>query len=94
MRYRYTPGYPATGPSYDSGGEPGAGAEVELVSAELVDGDGLDPRQEQVMDWAQDWLDSDSGYAQACAAAEGEQGPYPDDLRDQKRERDADTWSG
>jgi len=83
--FDYTPGYPATGPSYDSGGEPGSGAEVELVSAKLLDGDGLDPDQKTVNEWAQDWL-NDDGYDLACQLAEDEQGPDPDAAYDRMRD--------
>lgn len=31
IEYEYEPGYPAIGPSYASGGEPGAAAEVSLI---------------------------------------------------------------
>ena len=77
IEFTYLPGYPAMGPSYASGGEPGAGPELELVSAKLLDGDGLDPGQKQVEEWAADWL-NDKGYDIACRHAEREQGPDPD----------------
>lgn len=46
-------------------GEP----ELMLVSATLIDGDGLDPTDEQVRDWAEAWLD-DEGYDAACRVPE------------------------
>lgn len=32
--YTYVPGYPATGPTYSSGGEPGQGPEIDIHSIE------------------------------------------------------------
>lgn len=43
--------------------------ELMLVSATLIDGDGLDPTDAQVRDWSDTWLD-DEGYDAACAIAE------------------------
>jgi hypothetical protein len=89
IEYSYLPGYPATGPSRYSGGEPGAGAELDFVSAKLLDGDGLDPEQKTVEEWARDWLDDD-GYDAACQHAEEGRQPDPDDARDAQLERDWD----
>jgi hypothetical protein len=89
IEFSYTPGYPATGPSYSSGGEPGAGAEVEFIRAELIDGDGIDPPRAQLDDWAEDWLLGD-GYDAACALAEDESGPDPD--AGYERMRDDREW--
>ena len=75
IAYTYLPGSPQRGPTYWSGGEPADPAEVELVSARLIDGDGLDPDAKQIDDWAQGYLDSDRGYEAACreaAASEAE----------------------
>ena len=41
IEYEYEPGYLATGPSYASGGEPGAAAEVSFVGAKITGGDAL-----------------------------------------------------
>jgi hypothetical protein len=69
IRFSFTPGRPATGPSYASGGDPADPAEVEIDSVELRDGDGIEPYdQKQLEEWAQDWLD-DEGYDLCCAAA-------------------------
>ena len=38
------------------------------MGATLLDGDGLTPTQEQVLDWAQDYLDGD-GYDHAVREA-------------------------
>jgi hypothetical protein len=48
--------------------DPPEPAEVELISATLLDGDGLDPTPEQVAEWAQDYLD-DAGYDHAISNA-------------------------
>ena len=91
IEFSYLPGYPAQGPSYYSGGEPAAGAEVGFISATMVDpGDLYDATQSQIDDMARDYLDSDHGYNQACRVAEGEQGPDPDAAYDRMRDdRDA-----
>lgn len=38
VRYTFTPGYPETGPSYASGGDPAQGPEIEIEAATLLDG--------------------------------------------------------
>ena len=68
ITYRFTPGYPDSGPSWDCGGEPGEGDMVEFVAVQLVDGDGLDPSRAQLIDMAIDWL-GDAGYERACDEA-------------------------
>jgi hypothetical protein len=50
-------------------GWPPEPAEVDLVAAKLIDGDGLAPTQDQINEWAIDWLD-DAGYDAACENAE------------------------
>ena len=89
ITFRHTPGYPAQGPSYSSGGEPGAGAEVTLVSAEMVDpGDlGFEPDPTQIQEWAADYLDSEHGYTHACRVADEESGPDPDQAYEEMRDR-------
>lgn len=67
----YSAGSPAV--MYQRNGDPGwpaEPAEIEIISAKLADGDGLAPTQEQVDDWAQEWLDSDAGYQYACDQAD------------------------
>lgn len=57
---------------YLRNGDPGFPAEppeVEAVNAKLIDGDGLAPTEDQVWQWAQDWIDSEAGYNLACANA-------------------------
>jgi hypothetical protein len=65
ITYTFLPGCGPTGPTYSSGGEPGYPAETDLISAKLINGDGLSPTQEQVNEWASGWLD-DKGYATSC----------------------------
>lgn len=83
--FTFTPGCPETGPSYASGGEPASPAEIEFVKATLVSGDGLAPTQDQIDDWAQNWLD-DAGFDAACNLACQDDGPDPDDARDRERD--------
>ena len=69
ITYSFTKGKPAYTPRGEYAPiDPPEPAEVDLVSATLIDGDGLDPTQSQVNDWAQDYLDCD-GYDRACDAA-------------------------
>ncbi len=75
---------------YQSNGDPGYPAEpheLEFISAKLIDGDGLEPEQYQLTDWAEEWL-QDEGYDQACRHAEAASEPDPDFMRD-LREEDA-----
>lgn len=78
LKFTFVPGYPELGSIYGSGGEPACPAEVEFISAKLIDGDGLAPTQDQIDDWARKWLD-DEGYDAACEVASA--GPDPDDAR-------------
>lgn len=47
---------------------PNEGPDVVMVSAKLLDGDGLDPETSRVNDWAENWL-NDEGFDTACALA-------------------------
>ena len=69
ITYRFSKGSPATGPSYESGGEPADPDEIEFISAKLIDGDGTRPTQQQINEWAEEWLQSDYGYEKACELA-------------------------
>lgn len=56
----YTAGSPAV--MYQRNGDPGwpgDPAEIDVIEAKLVDGDGLNPTPDQVLQWAQDYLDGD-----------------------------------
>lgn len=83
IQYSFVRGYPASGPTYWSGGEPADPDEVDLISAQLIDDDGVTPTEDQIHDWAREWLHGD-GYAEACAHAKC--GPDPDFLLQQRRD--------
>ncbi len=73
ITYSHTKGCPAV--MYQRNGDPGWPAEpdeIELLSAKLIDGDGLTPAQDRVDDWARDWLEN-QGYDQACEAAHADE---------------------
>lgn len=63
--FRHSPGSPERGPTYACGGTPAEPAEIEMTKVTLVNGDGLVPTQEQIDDWAEEWL-QDTGYDRAC----------------------------
>lgn len=88
IEYRYTAGRPAFTPRGEYAPiDPPDPAEVELVSVELLNGDGLAPEPEQLEGWAQDWLDSDAGYRAACDNAERlSAGPDPDEAYEARRD--------
>ena len=65
--YRYTPGRPARGPSYASGGEPADPPEVEFISASTTVNDDL--VKLMVSEWAEEWL-GDDGFDEAVDNAE------------------------
>jgi hypothetical protein len=73
--YSFTGGRPAR-IRYDENDHPAESDEVEVISATLITGDGLDPTKYQVLNWAQDWL-ADKGYDLACreARSDSEQEP-------------------
>ena len=69
ITYRFTKGRPAYTPRGEYAPiDPPEPAEVDLISATLIDGDGLDPTPTQVDEWAQDYLD-DAGYDYAIRNA-------------------------
>ena len=68
ITYRYTPGRPARGPSYASGGEPADPPEVEFISANSKVSD--DFVKLLVAEWAEEWL-GDDGFDEAVDNAEG-----------------------
>lgn len=61
IKFSFLRGSPASGPTWGNGGQPADPAEVEFISAELIDGDGVQPMQEQINTWAEDYLASDEG---------------------------------
>jgi hypothetical protein len=83
--FTYLPGSP--GVRYLRNGDPGYPpdpAELEFVSAALLDGDGCNPKPEHVAKLAQEYLDSDDGYRYLCEVGEdqlmaaAEAAMYPD----------------
>jgi hypothetical protein len=68
--YTYTPGRPARGPSYASGGEPADPPEIEFVSAALPKDKLSDHHQLMLNEWAEEWL-ADEGFDDAVDNAEG-----------------------
>lgn len=64
IEFEYTPGESETGPTYDCGGTPASGAQVEFMGATVTDDDGLALTVEQVNDYAEEWLCGD-GYQSA-----------------------------
>jgi hypothetical protein len=86
ITYQYSPSRPAYTPRGEYGPiDPPDPAEIEFVSAKLVNGDGLDPSDQQIQEWASDWLDY-KGYDVACDHAETARQPDPDFLYEQKRD--------
>jgi hypothetical protein len=72
IEFSYIPGRRAYTPRGESAPiDPPEPPEVEFISARLVEGDGLEPEQGQVDEWAQQWLADDDGYNAAGNAAEG-----------------------
>ena len=70
ITYRYSPGRRAYTPRGEYGPiDPPEPAEVEYVSAELIEGNGLTPLPGQVEQWGQDYIASDDGYHHACREA-------------------------
>lgn len=47
VRYRYTPGYAATGPSFNDPGEPGEPDDIEILSAVVT----VDGERHEAPDW-------------------------------------------
>lgn len=88
IEFGYTPGYPETGPSYASGGEPAAPDEIEVHSVKVIKDEGVDMPPEWWREQAQAWLD-DRGYDLACEEARSDNEPDPDYLRDRMRD---DGW--
>lgn len=88
ITFEYRPGRPAYTPRGEYAPiDPPEPEEVDFVSAHMLDDDGMSPGQEQINEWAQDWLASDEGYTAACACAEGgrAQGD-PDEAYERKRD--------
>jgi hypothetical protein len=73
ITYSYIRGRPAYTPRGEYAPiDPPDPAEVDFRSARLIDGKGLLPTQEQIDDWARDYLDSDAGYMRAVNNADND----------------------
>lgn len=59
IEVRYTPGSPGVRMTRNGDGWPPDPPEIDLVSARLIDGDGLNPTPEKVTEWVQGYLDDD-----------------------------------
>lgn len=83
ITFSYVRGAGPTGPSYDSGGDPGWPAEISFVSITPDAGDHgafSDMAQQGLEDWAQMWLDEH--YDECIESAEADLQPDPDAARD------------
>jgi len=70
IEYNFTKGSPEV--RYLRNGDPGwpaESAEVEGIKAKLLNGDGLNPTEDQVYDWAEQWLNGEKGLELACENA-------------------------
>ena len=71
ISYDYVPGRAACTPRGEYGPiDPPDPPEITILTAKLIDGDGLAPTQGQLDDWAQDYADSDAGFESLCNNAE------------------------
>ena len=85
ITFGYSPGYPETGPTYASGGEPAAPDEIEAISVRVIKDEGIEMHQTCWLEYAQNWLD-DKGYDAARGEACSDNEPDPDDARDRERD--------
>lgn len=98
VEYEFTPGTPARGPSYASGGEPAEGPEVEIVSARATNpkdaGQGF-----ALPNWLLDQLQADDYlYEELVRNAEEDRGAEHDAALEARAEARRETrdmpWSG
>lgn len=69
--FDYRRGAPEVGPTYFHGGLPAEAPELTLIAAKLIEGDGIAPySQQQLLEWADDYLQSDAGYEHAYTHAQ------------------------
>jgi hypothetical protein len=52
IQYSFVQGWAGSRPSFSCPGEPPEPDEVDLISARLIAGDGLEPTDERVQEWA------------------------------------------
>lgn len=93
IKFSYVPGYPETGPSYSSGGEPASPDEIEVQSVKVINVEGIEMPEAWWHQRAQAWLD-DKGYDAARHEARSDNEPDPDDLRDRMMDREMDRDFG
>lgn len=73
ITFSYLPDRPAFTPRGECAPiDPPEPAEVEFVSAKLIDAKGLTASQDRVNEWARGYLDSDAGYWHACEVADSD----------------------
>lgn len=86
ITYEYSPGCPAFTPRGEYAPiDPPEPAEVQFISAKLIDGDGLGPTNQQVQEWPSDWIE-DAGFNEACDHAETMRRPDPDYAYESRRD--------
>ena len=67
ITYSFVKGCPAR-IRYDENDHPAEPHELEVLDAKLINGDGLAQTQDQLLEWAQEWL-YDEGYDRAVENA-------------------------
>jgi hypothetical protein len=73
ITFSHLPGRPAFTPRGEYAPiDPPEPAEVDFVSATLIDAKGLTASQSEVDEWARDYLDGDAGYRHACKCADSD----------------------
>lgn len=84
VHYTITPGWPATGPSYASGGEPAEPAEIIITHGHIVS----EPDSPVAPTWLLDIIEnSEEAYAVLGEHADwGHTQEDPDDARDRRRD--------
>jgi hypothetical protein len=61
---------------------------IEVIDVTLLEGDGLAPTKEQLMDWAVEWV-NDAGFDKACeSAVEDDESDRADYEHDRRKDRD------
>lgn len=87
ITFGYTAGYPETGPSYSSGGEPACPDEIEVHRVKIINDESINMPPSWWYERAQNWLD-DKGYDAARDVACADNEPDPDRLRDAMMDED------
>jgi hypothetical protein len=92
FEFTCSPLYPATGPSFSSGGEPGGGGEIEIVGVTLmIEMHDKTIKRVEAPDWLLNILANDEDVTwrlgNSCDWG-ADDGPDPDDARDRRIEDD------